>query len=46
MHTALHSGEDIDRLHLSRKKRGGGLSSIEDSVETSIQRLEDYIKKR
>ena len=35
----------IDRLYVSRKEGGRGLSSIEDSVEVSIQRLEDYIQK-
>ena len=35
----------IDRLYVSRKRRGRRLASIEDSVDTSIQRLEDYIEK-
>ena len=44
MHKALHPRDDIDRLNVSR--RGGkGLTSIEDSVDASIQ-LEDYIEKR
>ena len=38
--------EDVDRLYESRKEGGRGLVSIEDSVDTSIQRLEDYIQKR
>ena len=41
MHKALHSRDDVDRLYVSRKERGRGLASIEDSVDTSIQRLED-----
>ena len=44
MHKALHLGDDVDRLYVSIKL--GGLASIEDSVETSIQRLEDYIQKQ
>ena len=44
MHTALHTRDDIDRLHVS-KKGGRGLTSLEDSIDASIQRLKDYIKK-
>ena len=35
----------MDRLYVPRKEGGRGLTSIEDSVDTSIQRLEDYIEK-
>ena len=45
MHKALHPRDDVDRLYVSRKEGGRGLASIEDSVDTSIQRLEDYIEK-
>ena len=45
MHMALHSRDDVDRLYLSRKEGGRGLSSIKGSVDASIQRLEDYIEK-
>ena len=45
MYKALHPRDDVDRLYVSRKKRGKGLASIEDSVDASIQRLEDYIEK-
>ena len=31
---------------MSRKEEERGLASIQDSVDASIQRLEDYIKKR
>ena len=44
-HKALHPRHDIDRLYVSRKERRRGLPSIEDSVDASIQRLEDYIEK-
>ena len=37
--------DDVDRLYISRKEGGRGLASIEDSVDASIQRLEDYIQK-
>ena len=45
MHKALHPRDDIDRLYVSRKEGGKGLTSIEDSVDVSIQWLEDYIEK-
>ena len=45
MHKTLHLRDDVDRLYVSRKEGGRGIASIEDSVDTSIQRLEDYIEK-
>ena len=45
MHKAQHSRDDVDRLYVSRKEGRRGLASIEDSVDASIQRLEDYIVK-
>ena len=45
MHKALHPRDDVDRLYVSRKDEGRRLASIEDSVDASIQRLEDYIQK-
>ena len=45
MHKALHPRDDVDRLYVSRKEGGRGLASIEDNVDASIQRLEDYIEK-
>ena len=45
MHKALHSRDDVDRLYVSRKEGGRKLTSIEDTVDASIQRLEDYIEK-
>ena len=46
MHKALHPKDDIDRLYMSRKEGGRGLSSIESSDDVSIQRLEYFIEKR
>ena len=46
MHKSLHPRDDVDRLYVSRKEGGRGLASIEDTVDASIQRLEDYIEKR
>ena len=43
MHKALHSRDDVDRLYVSRKE--GGLASIENSVDASIQQPKDYIQK-
>ena len=45
MHKALHPRDDGDRLYVSRKEWERGLASIEDSVDASIRRLEDYIEK-
>ena len=45
MHKALHPRDDVDRLYVSRKEGGRGLASIENSVDTSIQRFKDYIGK-
>ena len=45
MHKALHLRKDVDRLYVSRKEGGRGLASIEDSVDESRRRLEDYIEK-
>ena len=44
MYKVLHPRDDVDRLYVSRKEGGRGLGSIEDSVDASIQRLEDYIE--
>ena len=46
MHKALHPRDDVDRLDVSRKEGGRKLASIEDSVDASIQRFEDYIHDR
>ena len=35
---------EIERLHVSRKERVREFAGIEDSMEVSIQRLENYIK--
>ena len=45
MHKALHPRDDVDRLYVTSKEGGRRLTSIEDSVDASIQRLEDYIEK-
>ena len=45
MHKALHTRDDVNRLYVQRKEGGRGLDRIEDSVDASIQRLEDYIEK-
>ena len=46
IHKALYPRDDVDRQYVSRKEGGRGLASIEDSVDASIQRLENYIEKR
>ena len=45
MHKTLHPRDDVDGLNVSRKEGGRGLASIEDTVDASTQRLEDYIEK-
>ena len=45
MHKALHPRDDVNRLYESRKEGGRGLDRIEDSVDASIQRLEDFMQK-
>ena len=45
MHKALHPKDDTDRQYVSRKEEGRGLTSINDSINALIQRLEEYIKK-
>ena len=39
------SKHDVVTLYVSRKEGGRRLGSIKDSVDASIQRLEDYIEK-
>ena len=45
MHKTLHPRDDVDRLNVSRIEGGRGLCGTEDGVDTSIQRLKDYIEK-
>ena len=45
MHKALHPRDNVDRLYASRKEGGRRLSSIQNSVDASMPRLEDYIKR-
>ena len=45
MHKALHLRDNVNRLWVSRREGGRRLTSIVDSIDTSIQRLEDYIEK-
>ena len=46
MHKDLHIRDDVDRLSVSRKEGGIGFASIEDSVDVSTERLENYMYKR
>ena len=45
IHKALHPRENVDRLYVWRMEGGRGLAGIDDSVDASIQQLEDYIEK-
>ena len=42
MQAALHLRDDVDRLYVKRKERERGLVITGDSVDESMQRLEDY----
>ena len=44
MYKAFYPRDGVDRQYMSRKSRRG-LATIQVSVDTSIQHLEDYIKK-
>ena len=44
-HKALHPRDDVDRLYVPRKEGGREFAGIEDSIDASIQRLEDCIEK-
>ena len=44
-HKALHPRDDVERLFVSSKEGGRGLTSIEDNVDSLIQRFGDYIGK-
>ena len=45
MYKTIHPRDDVDRLYVSRKEGERRIASIEDTVDASIQRLEDYIEK-
>ena len=45
VHKALHPRDNVDRLYVSRKEGFRRLPIIQDSVDASIQRLEDYKEK-
>ena len=45
MHKALHPSDDVDSLYISRKEGRRELTRIEDSVDSSMQRFEEYIEK-
>ena len=44
MHKVLHPNDDSDKL-FDLRKGGRGHTNIEDSVDASIRRLENFIKK-
>ena len=44
LHKALFPRDNVDRQYAS-KKGGRGFTCIEDSVDASVQRLEDYIER-
>ena len=45
MHKVLYPRDNVNRLYESRKEGKRRLTSIQDSVDESIQQLEDSIKK-
>ena len=42
---AWHPRDDIERQYVSRKDGEREIASNEDSIDTSIRRLEDFAKK-
>ena len=44
MNKALHPWHDVDRQYQAKKEGERGFACIQDIDDTSIQRLEDYIK--
>ena len=46
IHKALYPRDDVNRLHMPRKRGERGPTSTEHTVDASIQRLEDTIEKR
>ena len=45
MHKALYPRDNIESMYVLRKEGVRGYANIEDSVDTSLRRFEDYIKK-
>ena len=45
IYKTLHPRDDIDGLYVSRKKEGRGLTILKNSVDASIHRLQNYMKK-
>ena len=45
MHKALPSRKDIDGLYVTRKEKGKEHVNIEDSLDTTIEKLEEYVNK-
>ena len=45
MHMALHTKNDLNTFYVARKEGEIELACTKDSVDVSIQRLEDNIKK-
>ena len=46
LYKGLCPRDDVGRLYVSRREEGRGLTSIEDSVDVSRQRLKNYVQKR
>ena len=46
IHKALHSKNDVDRQYVLRKMGVREVDIIEDNIDASIQRFEDYIGER
>ena len=45
IHKALHPRDNVERLYISRKEEGRGVTSSENCIDASMQQLEDYIEK-
>ena len=46
IHNGFQTESNVDRLYLSRSEGGSGLIGAQDTVETAILRLRDYLINR
>ena len=44
MHNGFHPKSNLDRLYLSRSEGGKGLIGVQDTVETAVLGLRNYLR--
>ena len=45
MHNGFHPSSNVDRLYLSRSEGSRGLIGVQDTVETALLGLRNYVKR-